>query len=287
MLQINRYLKGYPQINGIDSIYWINLDRSIDRKDKMDILFNDDCFKHVPKIERFTAFDGKKINIHSSFILKNNFSSNNEYGCLLSHLEIIRNFLNDDTKSIIMICEDDITLDLQKYWKDNLSEVIKNAPEDWEIIMLTYTSQRIPVKLYTENNPHGTYTHRDYFSSGCYIINKKGAQNIIDELYDYESQKYMLSDNYYHAPDILLFIYAKTYVYKYPYFIYKYKETSTISCDDGRENYGEFYDQSRYIIEKLYVRENMYIRYIAYIKTLYFFLYFFAVSTLFIIKCYI
>ena len=36
-------------INGIDIIYWINLDRSIDRRIKMELLFKDDYTHYITK----------------------------------------------------------------------------------------------------------------------------------------------------------------------------------------------------------------------------------------------
>jgi hypothetical protein len=41
-------------LNGIDIVYWINLDKSNDRRDNMTKIFEDDSFKDI-KNERFPA----------------------------------------------------------------------------------------------------------------------------------------------------------------------------------------------------------------------------------------
>jgi NADH:ubiquinone oxidoreductase subunit K len=47
-------------LDGIDCIYWINLDRSIDRKQKMEEMFTDPIFIGKP-IKRIEAVDGKTV----------------------------------------------------------------------------------------------------------------------------------------------------------------------------------------------------------------------------------
>ena len=44
--------------DGIDIAYWINLDRSNDRRDNMNAIFRDNAFKNIMN-ERFSAIDYK------------------------------------------------------------------------------------------------------------------------------------------------------------------------------------------------------------------------------------
>ena len=116
-------------MDGIDVIYWINLDRSIDRRNHMEKIFKDPVFKNT-NIERISAVDGKnptgvypKLNfIHKQ---KNDY----EYACMLSHLDSISRFSNTNY-DVAMIMEDDITLDFKKYWRKSVREIIQNAPPD-------------------------------------------------------------------------------------------------------------------------------------------------------------
>ena len=205
-------------INGIDVIYWINLDRSTERKQNMEKLFMDDSFQNIEKI-RFSAIDGKNSKTIDDFInVEKKSISDLEYGCLLSHLEVIREISNNDY-DIVLIMEDDNTLDFKKYWKTDLKTVIDNAPKDWEAIMLSYISNEIPPNEYT-------YNENKYWSTLAYVINKKGAKKLIDNMY--YNGKYTIDSNINNEADQYIFQKINTYVYKYPFFIYKYGELSTL-----------------------------------------------------------
>jgi len=207
-------------LNGIDVIYWINLDRSQDRRQKMEKMFEDPVFKGK-KIVRISAVDGKASNIdqilNASFegMKPDNFTKV-EYACLLSHLNAIREFSksNDETA---LIMEDDTTLEYKPYWKKSVKQIMENAPSDWEIIQLCINTHTIPQKIYTKQNGN------TYFSTGAYIINKNGAKSIINQ-----SDKHGLNQNIGHSADVYLYLITNTYTYKYPYFTYTYDETSTI-----------------------------------------------------------
>jgi len=210
-------------INGIDIIYWINLDSSIERKENMEEIFKDDCFKNVPVIKRFSAVDGSNPELVDSMIHINTKKSTvKEYACLLSHLEIIKTF-SESSYNIALIMEDDATLEFKQYWKDDVQTIIKNAPDDWDIIMLTYISSEIPPYTYTFN------ADDIYASALAYVINKQSAEILIKKMY--KNEKYYVTENYYHGPDNYIFQMLKTYTYKYPLFIYKYDETSTLHQD--------------------------------------------------------
>ena len=203
---------------GIDIIYWINLRKSRIRCKEMEKIFQDSVFNNI-KIERIDAIDGKSTNIDS--ILNQNFiniqeqNTKVEYACLLSHLNTIYNFSNSDNK-IALIMEDDMTLEYKPYWKESITQIINKAPHDWEIIQLCYISQNTPIHLYNLNDGI-------FFSTGAYLINKEGALKIKKQ-----NNLYILNQNINHTADEYLFKTLITYTYKYPLFIYKYNNNSTI-----------------------------------------------------------
>jgi dTDP-4-dehydrorhamnose reductase len=103
--------------------------------------------------------------------------------------------------------------------KKCLESWYKYNSDDWEIIMLCYHANTLPSKLYTLNQ-------NDYWSTAAYIINKKSAIKLISDIY--KNNLYYLENNIKHAADDYLFIKLKTYVYKYPLFMYPYDNDSTI-----------------------------------------------------------
>ena len=95
------------------------------------------------KNERINAFDGKTLPDNEIYGRFENYNLKShtkiEFACLLSHLETIRRFSETD-KKIALIFEDDVSLDYVKYWNKSICNIIKNAPSDWEILMLNYVS---------------------------------------------------------------------------------------------------------------------------------------------------
>jgi len=213
-------------LDGIDVIYWINLDRSKDRRKKMEKLLEDPLFKKMDKV-RIPAVDGKdpdfEKNIDNIITNRDPKNTNLEYGCTLSHLNAIKKFY-DSEYDIALILEDDITLDFKKYWKTEIKNVIKNAPQDWEIIQLCYTlknNKSIPKATYTK-------TYGNFYSTVAYIINKKGASKINNI---YLNNKYHFKKSIIHAADWFIYLLCKSYTFKFPYFTYSYENDSVIHND--------------------------------------------------------
>lgn len=221
---LHKKLEGFEEKNymdGVDIIYWINLDRSEGRRKNMELILLNELMKNTPN-QRYAALDGKKQEAVDNLLGMDNKkedSSYYEYACLLSHLEVIREF-NDSKYDVALVLEDDITMELAKYWKKTMREIIQDAPKDWEIIQLYYN---VNEKGFLKDD----YTLNDMKDGTVsYLINKRGSSKIIDQTF--KNDKYFLSDQYQHKADRYLYKTLITYVYRYPYFIYKTNNTSTI-----------------------------------------------------------
>jgi GR25 family glycosyltransferase involved in LPS biosynthesis len=224
-------------MDGIDVIYWINLDRSIDRRVEMETLLDNPSFNGIPNI-RISAVDGVKDKYDMLCKYANTGQksvSDTEYACLLSHLETIREFSNS-VYDIALILEDDVTLDFQKYWSKTVRVIMDSAPRDWEIIQLCYIlnhNYEIPV----------TDFDHSHYSTAAYLIKRDSAARLMDEIYT--NHKYHVEPNIVHNADIYLYKKLKTYTYKYPMFIYKKENYSTI-----HNEHLSYHERSRNMIEK-------------------------------------
>ena len=257
-------------LDGIDVIYWINLDRATDRKEKMEKLFQDPVFEGI-KIIRISAFDGTKENPRLKFKLErmhdianvNYDKRDNEYAILYSHLNTIRTFSNTDYKNALIV-EDDLSLDYKKYWKKSIQEVIDNAPKDWEILKLNSFAGKIHTKLYTlwhtfilklpkhirpENKKWMSSLLTGDFCSNGYVIHNNAAKSLMHRLYRHG--KYEISNTYIHASDVLIFNELKTYIYKYPFFTY---DDNNISYNTKAPYYLNVYKQK--ITNNMYKKLN-------------------------------
>ena len=220
-------------LNGIDIIYWINLDRSSDRRENMKKIFKDNVFNGIPN-ERFTGIDGIKINMNEKFEHHDSNQPPGVYGCLLSHLETIRKF-NNSNYNIALIMEDDITLEFKQYWKKNVREIMENAPNDWEIILLCYIAGDEHV-LWNWETMKDDYTKNHTSSTGAYIINKKGSNKLIKNIYNENKKIYNLNLDLSPHSDRYIYMTLNTYAYKYPMFIYKTDNDSLIGHDIDDHN---------------------------------------------------
>ena len=210
--------------------YWINLNKDIGRRQHMENLFA----KYIIKNKRISAILG-----HGS-------EKNKVVACTKSHLKAIQTFLElpvvGTNSNIAIICEDDLSFDYEKYWiyhKDwdlNIKQIIKNAPNDWEIIQLRLYVDKLDSDFYnldTDYIPHKF----NYFSCGCYLINRQAAEKIVKlgvktngKQIDYTS-------------DCILFSVLKTYTFKYPMFTARDNNNSTI-----HPNHLKFQENSKNII---------------------------------------
>lgn len=231
----NKTKKDY--LDGIDVIYWINLDRSLDRRQRMEQMFKDPIFKGK-KIVRISAVDGKATNIDQ--VLNTNFEgmdskfSNVDYACLLSHLNAIKQF-SQSNYECALIMEDDMTLEYKPYWKRSVKEIIDAAPNDWDLIQLCININSPLKKIYTKNTG-------SIYCSGAYVINKNCSTKISVDKYNLDISN--------HTADGYIFTKTNTYAYKYPMFTYKLNEISTIHPD-----HLEHHDKNKKIIDNFIKRK--------------------------------
>ncbi len=101
--------------------------------------------------------------------------------------------------------------------------------------MLNYNRRfYLPSELYTLNKSTITDDLLNYSSTAAYIINKDGANIILNKIY--KNNRFILKKNYLYYADVYIYNLLNAYVYFYPYFIYKTNNDSDISnCSDSIE----------------------------------------------------
>ena len=218
----NEYHKYDTYLDGVDIIYYINLERSKDRKRHMEKVFKDGVF-HNKKIVRFNAIDYKKVDVYKKFTTDSTVNmirvTKPEYACLLSHLEVIRKFSKTNYEHAL-IFEDDLKLIDKKFWNEPIKNVIENAPKDYDIIKLNrHCNKDLQYKnMYTLWDIKKENVNRNIGDWGtvAYIISNKAAKKLMNKIY--VNGKYVLNDKLFHVADFLIYKELKTYIYKYPFF---------------------------------------------------------------------
>ena len=140
---------------------------------------------------REEAIDGKDLSLpHKNYsevkynLLHGKKTNLGELGCYFSHLKVLKKFLKT-TEDWALVCEDDIE------FHEDIAEIINNALGsgiNFDLLRLSGGSNRdkeigLPLKL--------KKIHNDFFLSlnfgfksgtGCYLINRLAAKNIIKKI---------------------------------------------------------------------------------------------------------
>ena len=240
-------------MEGVDVIYWINLNRATERRKHMEKLLKDPAFDLVEKI-RVNAVDAthsmKKITLPVENVLSSNTRVNTkEYGCLVSHLDAIRMF-SKSTFNTAIILEDDVSLDMKPYWHKTIQQVMEEAPKDWEILRLhhtnvnqtelykklTYPCYKLTYPCYTKKSRNLKIKNKNQYcnwGSASYLIHKRAALKLARL---WNGKTYELPPNTAHVTDYILYDLLTTYVYKNPYFLLRKDNDSQIQPINYKKN---------------------------------------------------
>ena len=170
-------------------IYYINLERSPQRKDFME--------KQAKSLNlnltRIPAIDGKLIqqkqinNLYTGSIdaveYTNDFSdiSFSELSCTMSHIKAIRTAFDNGDK-YACICEDDASFSLLPLWPKNLIEtLITNMSQNTGIIQLYWNAMGVtkPMCKYQKHYSNNDLNGAICWGAVAYIITKKGMTDIL------------------------------------------------------------------------------------------------------------
>ena len=171
-------------------LFYINLDKNDIRKDQLLNSYNDTDMKNI-LLTRFPAILGKKVELKKWLTpdaliqIKETEETNTRthhyqltrgaVGCFLSHYTLCKQLTEDPDADYYLIFEDDIIFN--RNLSRNLNNYLSLAPSDWDIIQL-YTHRKT-----AEFKTVGQfYKPQGFWGTQGYIINKKGAQKLVNEV---------------------------------------------------------------------------------------------------------
>lgn len=190
---------GLNKLEGLGPIYVINLDRHADRKDYMANQFKD---HGVSNYEFMNAVDGSKDNLDDVIKLDQIPITKAELGCTLSHLKVIKHWLDTNDSSHAVIMEDDISFETVKYWKFTWENFLKNVRSNFDILQLSIIhNHHINTNLHIREAAD--------WSTGCYVISRPWAEKLIEK--HYVDGKFNLYTSKLSVADVLVYYGAKAY----------------------------------------------------------------------------
>ena len=198
------------------NIYYINLDRCVGRRKKMQELYTN--AKRVP------AYDGELLGSYDDIYLIRGYDmNNNEIGCSLSHIRAIYTaYKNGDRFALIM--EDDIYNSFEYLWRENLTKIISSIPEDTECVQLHCINPDVISEMLLTKQKFVDWRDNSW-GMGCYYITRKGMHKIV--------QKYIKNNVIYlpicmenKADFKLIYGFLKTMTYTRPLFDHQICEST-------------------------------------------------------------
>ena len=205
---------------GAPPVYYINLDRSVERNQYMLDQFRQWGIKNFTRI---SGYDGAAM--PAGKLLRGRMPdklTGPEIGCVLSHLKAIRHFFETNGPECALICEDDACFDTARYWNFTWKEVRSHLPYDWDTVQLAIINpwafvSRLHRRLTTD------------FSAACYLISRHHAAKLVKA--HVVGQKYRLDNGVKPAPLSEHLIYNSGVTYSIPLFCYNVDLASLIHPD--------------------------------------------------------
>ena len=119
------------KLNGLPHIYWINLDRATDRRSFMEMQFK---YWGIENHTRISAYDGAdEAEDDVTQYLKGKFPDRmlqTELACCMSHLKEIKHWYDTTDEDYCIIAEDDVNLDIARYWPFTWKEFFALLPDE-------------------------------------------------------------------------------------------------------------------------------------------------------------
>ena len=196
--------------------YWINIDRCVDRKEYMEKQFRD------KNIDNYRISAETPETIIDYTIIRNVDSTDTtqeEIGCILSHLKAIKKGY-DDGDEYFCILEDDLeftNIDFEKIFK--YIDDFQNKNNEVIEILQFFTNGHPPViELYNQHFLKDEIIRKrvePYPSTAYYLISREGARKILDKFILSENN-YDLSYSHWTAADHIIYAVVNSYILTYP-----------------------------------------------------------------------
>ena len=210
--------------------YWINIDRSVDRRAFMEAQFKKNSLDNQ-RVSAITPCDFDEVlEDRRPLTCKHPgcVRCEYEYACISSHIKAMMEGLKDDTNDWFVVMEDDIVIPFAIDYRKMIRELLKAAPSEPspppQLIQLLILYGPTVKALYnlsiTQNMP---FIKWQYLlpSTGMYIISREGAEILVGKYFNHKNNKYDFTTcEYQVVADVALYSsinsYATTFPFAYP-----------------------------------------------------------------------
>ena len=200
---------GFLKMNKLKNfgpVYLINLKDHTHRLDHAKQEFKKYNIKEYTVIE---AVDGRNSDL--AHLIDGQYPSlrASEIGCMMSHINALKHWLDTSDSDYAIIMEDDFSFDTVEYWSWDWDYVMSNIPKNAEIIQLVMI-QDDPIKFSMhKKNLVNLKTYA--WSTACYVIKRDYAKALVKT--HYIDGKYRLNSYGFRiqAADVILYNLGNSY----------------------------------------------------------------------------
>ena len=159
------------KLKGLPTIYYTNLDHRKDRRAYMESQFDYWRIKNYHRISSSKYLSAEEYKwqhlVLDEFLSFGSAAVANS----ITHLEMIRNWLENTNDEYMIMMEDDYDLSLIEYWNFDWEYLMNHIPENWDCIQLGFENPHI-IQFFL----HPVYHNHGF---GPCLINRDYAKKII------------------------------------------------------------------------------------------------------------
>ena len=209
--------KSAYKLKNLGPIYYLNLDGQPERKEYMEEQFK---YWEIENYTRISAYDGREDDL--SDIIRGRYPDNmtsGEIGCTTSHLKAIQHWYETSDSPYAVIMEDDVDLQLVRFWNFTWADFVAKLPYDWDVVQLA---------IICTGNLH-VQLHRRFvndFSTAAYMITRHHAEKLLK--FHVRDGKYKLDQGVKPRAVADDLIYNSGNTFAIPLFLYKISLGSSI-----------------------------------------------------------
>jgi len=160
------------KLKGLPTIYYTNLDDRLDRREYMESQFDYWGIKNYNRISSSKYLSSQFYKWEHLISNKRGYIFNtNHWANFITHIEMIKNWLETTDDEYMIMMEDDYDLSLIKYWNFDWEYLMNNIPFDWDGIQLGFESF-ICINFFLHPKSPKTYF-------GPFMINRFYAKKLV------------------------------------------------------------------------------------------------------------
>ena len=222
-------------------IYWINLDRSVDRRERMEQMFNEHGITYHYRIPAVDANDIDIDEIYNSKFFRIKYTkrkmTNCEIAIMMSHKKAIHQAYQDNFSNLALIIEDDCLFDFLKYHSINLRDLFSLCRRKTILQLALNVSAHI-ANCFKEEYISGIKVKKGFANSAtAYLIHRNYMTTIFD------TKNLCIAD----TRDGLYS--SKTYLSLLPYFTFNF--TDSTNCSTHNDKHKKCHERWKFILEDI------------------------------------